>query len=186
MDVNNTDKQAAEPTKQKKTFAGTLMSTLGSLITAAAVIVLVCNFIFPVFKITGSSMNPTLSKGQVVLCNKSADIKKGDVIAFYHNKKVLIKRVIGTPEDVVNILEDGTVELNGNKLDEPYISCKNLGECDTAFPFTVPDSRYFVMGDERASSLDSRSSSVGCIAEENIIGKVYMKVLPFSSFGKVK
>ena len=186
MNENNINKQAAEPTKRKISFAGTLMSTLGSLITAAAVIVLVCNFVFPVFKVTGSSMSPTLSKGQVVLCSKSADIKKGDVIAFYHNKKVLIKRVIGTSEDIVNIREDGTVELNGEKLDEPYISCRSLGECDTAFPFTVPDSRYFVMGDERASSLDSRSTSVGCIAEENIIGKVYMKVLPFSSFGKVK
>ena len=186
MDEKSTNEQTKKPSGNKKAFAKALLSTLCSLITAAAVIVLVCNFIFPVFKVTGNSMEPTLSAGQVVLCNKTSDIKKGDVIAFYHNKKVLIKRIIGTADDVVNILANGTVELNGNMLDEPYVSRKDLGECDTVFPFTVPADRYFVMGDARDTSVDSRSSSVGCVAEENIIGKVYMKVLPFGSSGKVK
>lgn len=186
MYENSTNEQTQNPRSQKKAFAKALLSTLSSLITAAAVVVLVCNFVFPVFKVTGSSMEPTLSKGQVVLCNKSADIKKGDVIAFYHNKKVLIKRVIGTPNDIVNLLDDGTVELNGNILDEPYVSCKAVGECDTAFPFTVPSSRYFVMGDARDTSVDSRSSSVGCVAEENIIGKLSLRVLPLDSSGKIK
>lgn len=186
MDEKKTIEQNKDTKKYKKAFIKALFSTLCSLATAAAVIVLICNFIFPVFKVTGSSMEPTLSKGQTVLCNKSSDIKKGDIIAFYHNKKVLIKRVIGTSGDVINILDDGTVELNGTKLDEPYVSGLSLGECDLSFPFTVPESRYFVMGDERSTSVDSRSTAVGCTAEENIIGKVYMRVAPIGSFGRIK
>lgn len=186
MDEKNINEQNKKPPKYKKAFAKALLSTVCSLVTAAAVIVLICNFIFPVFKVTGSSMEPTLSKGQTVLCNKSSDIKKGDIIAFYHNKKVLIKRVIGTAGDVINILDDGTVELNGTKLDEPYVSSLFLGECDISFPFTVPDSRFFVMGDERSTSVDSRSTAVGCIAEENIIGQIYLRVAPIGSFGRIK
>ena len=186
MDEIKNNEQAKKTKNTKKAFAKALLSTLFSLITAAAVIVLICNFVFPVFRVTGSSMEPTLSKGQTVLCNKSSDIKKGDIIAFYHNKKVLIKRVIGTSGDVINILDDGTVELNGTKPDEPYVSGLSLGECDISFPFTVPESRYFVMGDERSTSVDSRSTAVGCIAEENIIGKVYIRVAPIGSFGRIK
>lgn len=186
MDDKNNCVQTSKPANRKNVFFKALLSTLGSLVTAAAIIVLVCRFILPVFKVTGSSMEPTLSKGQTILCSKYADIKKGDVIAFYHNKKVLIKRIIAVQGDTVEILDNGTVRVNDCALDEPYISRKALGECNTAFPFTVPDSRYFVMGDERETSVDSRSSSVGCVAEENIIGKVYMKILPLDSFGKVK
>ena len=186
MDDKTTNEQAAKPASKKKSFAKALLGTLSSLVTAAAVIVLVCNFVFPVFKVTGNSMEPTLSKGQTVLCSKSADIKRGDVIAFYHNKKVLIKRVIAVSDDIIEVLGDGTVRLNGQETEEPYISSKAVGECDTVFPFTVPDSRYFVMGDARDTSVDSRSSSVGCVAEENIIGKVYMTVWPLDTLGKVK
>jgi signal peptidase I len=186
MDEKNISDQNKKHQSYKKAFAKALLSTICSLVVAAAVIVLVCNFIFPVYRVTGSSMEPTLKKGQTILCNKSSDIKKGDIIAFYHNKKVLIKRVIGTAGDIINIADDGTVELNGAKLTEPYISKPAMGECDVTFPFTVPDSRYFVMGDNRSSSVDSRSTAVGCVAEENIIGKVYMRVTPISSFGKVK
>ena len=186
MDENQTNEKDKKTAEHKRTFAGTLFSTIGSFVTAAAVIVLICNFVFPVFKVTGNSMEPALAKGQTVLCNKSSDIRKGDIIAFYHNKKVLIKRVIAVSGDVVSIQEDGTVELNGEKLDEPYADCMAVGECDIVFPYEVPDSRYFVMGDKRDTSVDSRSSSVGCVAEENIIGKVYMRVLPPGSFGKIK
>jgi signal peptidase I len=184
------EKLIAEQNKKQKicknAFAKTLFSTICSIVTAAAVIVLICNFIFPVFRVMGSGMEPTLSKGQTVLCNKTADIKKGDIIAFYHNKKVLIKRVIAVSDDIVNISDDGTVQINGINIEEPYISQSAVGECDISFPFTVPDSRYFVMGDERETSVDSRSTAVGCIAEENIIGKVYFIVTPFGSMGKVK
>ncbi|SHM86261.1 signal peptidase I [Ruminococcus flavefaciens] len=186
MDEKITTEQNKKPQSYKKAFAKMLLSTLCSLVVAAAVIVLICNFIFPVYRVTGSSMEPTLKKGQTILCNKSSDIKKGDVIAFYHNKKVLIKRVIATAGDVISISDNGTVELNGTNLAEPYVSKPSLGECDITFPFTVPDSRYFVIGDNRSTSVDSRSTAVGCVAEENIIGKVCMRVAPIGSFGKIK
>ena len=186
MDEKITNEQTPKPQKYKKAFVKALLSTVCSLVTAASVIVLVCNFIFPVFRVTGDGMEPALSKGQTILCNKSSDIKKGDIIAFYHNKKVLIKRVIASAGDTVNILEDGTVEINGTKLSEPYVSQLSMGECDISLPFDVPDSRYFVMGDNRTVSVDSRSTAVGCTAEENIIGKVYLRVAPFGSFGKIK
>lgn len=182
-DKTNSDK---ENHKHNKVFAQTLLTTISSIIVAAAVIVLICSFILPVFKVTGDSMTPTLSKRDYILCNKNADIKKGDVIAFYHNRKVLIKRVIGTSNDIINLLDDGTVELNGKKLNEPYISEKAVGETDITYPFTVPESSFFVMGDKRDTSIDSRSTAVGCITEEDIIGKVYMKILPLGSFGKIK
>ena len=186
MNEKDTNENNIEPKSYRKAFAKALFSTVSSLITAAAVIVLICNFVFPLFRVTGSSMEPTLSKGQTVLCNKSGDIKKGDIIAFYHNKKVLIKRVIAASGDTINILDDGTVELNGKKLDEPYISKVSSGECDITFPMTVSEDRYFVMGDEREVSVDSRTTSEGCVAEENIIGKVYFRVTPFGSFGRIK
>ena len=186
MKEKKTNECNIEPKSYRKAFAKALFSTLSSLTTAAAVIVLICNFVFPLFRVTGSSMEPTLSKGQTVLCNKSADIKKGDIIAFYHNKKVLIKRVIAMSGDTVNILDDGTVELNGKKLEEPYIRKASSGECDITFPLTVPEDRYFVMGDEREVSVDSRTTAVGCVAEENIIGKVYFRVTPIGSFGRIK
>ncbi|WP_295091403.1 signal peptidase I [Ruminococcus sp.] len=186
MEDKNTPEQFNKIKSSNNSFVKVLFSTICSVVTAVAVIVLICNFVFPVFRVTGSSMEPTLSKGQTVLCYKTSDIKKGDIIAFYHNKKVLIKRVIAVSDDVVNICNDGTVELNGKKLDEPYVSKSDVGESDISFPFTVPDSRYFVMGDERETSVDSRSASVGCVAEENIIGKIYFIVTPFSSMGKIE
>ena len=181
----DSDKTSAAK-KHNKVFAKTLLTTISSIIVAAAVIILICSFILPVFKVTGDSMTPLLSKGDIILCNKNTEIKKGDVIAFYHNRKVLIKRVIASSNDVINLLDDGTVELNGQKLNETYVSEKAVGQTDITYPFTVPESRFFVMGDKRDTSVDSRSTAVGCIAEENIIGKVYLKILPLDSFGKIK
>ena len=129
-------------------------------------------------------MNPTLQNDEVLLCNKLADIKQGDIIAFYYNNKVLIKRVIGLPGDVIDIAEDGTIYVNGEALDEPYANLA-LGETDQDFPITVANSRYFVCGDNRGVSIDSRSTSIGCIAEENIIGKIFLRVYPFGRFGGV-
>lgn len=167
----------------KKAFKSTLYNTFGSLAVAAAVIVLISSFLFPVLRVTGQSMRPTLMNDELVLCNKSASARKGDVIAFYHNKKILLKRVIGTSGDVIDIKEDGSVYVNGEILDEPYADNKKMGECDITFPYTVPNNRYFVMGDDRKESVDSRSSAVGCIAEENIIGRIYMIVWPFEKLG---
>ena len=164
-------------------YIRTLISTFGAILVAAAAFVLLSYFIFPVIKVTGSSMSPTLKKDQTVMCSRYADIKKGDIIAFYHNKKILIKRVIAQSGDVVDMDDNGCVSVNKQKLNEPYALLSTDGECDITFPYTVPDSRFFVLGDDRSVSVDSRSSAVGCIAEENIIGKVSRIILPISELG---
>ena len=130
-------------------------------------------------------MTPTLQNDEVLICNKLAEPERGDVIAFYYNNKVLLKRLIGLPGDKIDIAEDGTVIVNDAELVEPYVSEIAIGECDVEFPYQVPENRYFVLGDHRAVSIDSRSTSVGCIAEENIIGKVMVRVLPVKKFGMV-
>lgn len=172
--------------RYKKEFFGTLYATIGSVMVFAAAFVLICNFIFPVLKVTGSSMSPTISSNETVLCSKTSTLEKGDIIAFYHNKKILIKRIIGTADDVIDISDDGTVRVNGAVQDEPYIINKGLGECDISFPYTVPGSRYFVMGDDRTYSVDSRCSEIGCVAEEDVIGKVSLVVWPLGDLRKPK
>lgn len=175
-----------ERRKYKKEFFGTLSATIGSVMVFAAAFVLICNFVFPVLKVTGSSMSPTISSNETVLCSKTSSLEKGDIIAFYHNKKILIKRIIGTADDVIDISDDGTVRVNGTVQDEPYIINKGLGECDISFPYTVPGSRYFVMGDDRTYSVDSRYSEIGCVAEEDVIGKVSLVVWPLGDLRKPK
>ncbi len=123
-------------------------------------------------------MQPTLEDDQLVICQKSGEFESGDVVAFYHNNKILLKRVIGVSGDVIDIQEDGTVYVNGQRLEEPYLSEKAFGECDLELPYQVPDQRIFVMGDHRSTSVDSRSSTVGCIAEEAIVGKVFLRIWP--------
>lgn len=162
-------------------FIRTFRNTVSSLIVIAAVAVLISTMIMPVLRVTGTSMNPTLNNDEVLVCSKLSEIKKGDIAAFYYNNKVLLKRVIGTSGDIIDITEEGTVSVNGEVLDEPYISEAAFGECDIELPYQVPENRIFVMGDHRAVSIDSRSSSVGCIADENIIGKVIMVVYPLKN-----
>lgn len=168
--------------RYRENFIKTLWSTVSSLIVVAAIAVIISTMLLPVLRVTGASMNPTLQNDEVLLCNKLSDIKQGDIIAFYYNNKVLIKRVIGLPGDTIDIAEDGTIYVNGEALDEPYVSELALGETDQEFPLTVADSRYFVCGDNRSVSIDSRSTSIGCIAEENIIGKIFLRVYPFGRF----
>ena len=151
----------------------------------AAIAVMISTMIMPVLRVTGTSMTPTLQNDQVIICNKLAECQKGDVVAFYYNNKVLIKRVIGVAGDVIDISGDGVVSVNGEPLDEPYVSELALGECDIELPYQVPDNRIFVMGDHRSVSIDSRSTSVGCVAIENVIGKVLLRVYPIDSFGKI-
>ena len=170
----------------KRRYARTLFGTLGTLIAAAAAVVLLSVLVFPVLRVTGKSMAPTLSEDQIIMCSRYSKADRGDVIAFYHNKKILIKRVIGLSGDVIEIREDGKVYVNGSASDEPYAFLSAEGECDITFPYTVPTGRYFVMGDDRALSVDSRSTAVGCIAEENVIGKVTLRILPLSDAGRVK
>lgn len=171
--------------KYRHSFAFTLRSTVASIIVVAAIAVMISTMIMPVLRVTGTSMTPTLQNDQVIICNKLAECQKGDVVAFYYNNKVLIKRVIGVAGDVIDISGDGVVSVNGEPLDEPYVSELALGECDIELPYQVPDNRIFVMGDHRSVSIDSRSTSVGCVAIENVIGKVLLRVYPIDSFGKI-
>lgn len=162
-----------------KEYHRMLSNTVSSLIVVAAVAVLISMLFLPVLRVTGTSMAPTFMNDELVICNKRGNFKSGDVVAFYFNNKILLKRVIGTAGDVIDIKEDGTVYLNGEVLDEPYVNEKALGECDIKLPYQVPDNRIFVMGDHRSTSIDSRSTSVGCIADEYIIGKVILRIWPF-------
>lgn len=165
--------------KYIKEYRRMLSNTVSSLIVVAAVAVLISMLFLPVLRVTGTSMAPTFMNDELVICNKRGNFKSGDVVAFYFNNKILLKRVIGTAGDVIDIKEDGTVYLNGEVLDEPYVNEKALGECDIKLPYQVPDNRIFVMGDHRSTSIDSRSTSVGCIADEYIIGKVILRIWPF-------
>ncbi|MGN0631280.1 MAG: signal peptidase I, partial [Ruminococcus sp.] len=132
-----------------------------------------------------SSMTPTLQNDELVICRKYGGFSKGDVVAFYFNNKILLKRVIGVSGDIIDIAEDGTVYVNGEAIDEPYLNEKAFGECDLDLPYQVPDERVFVMGDHRSTSVDSRSTSVGCIANEAIVGEVILRIWPLKEIGTV-
>jgi signal peptidase I len=164
--------------RYSQSFRKSLLNTVSGLIVTAAIAVIITTMILPVLRVTGSSMTPTLRNDQVLLCSKLSEPKRSDIIAFYYNNKVLLKRIIGLPGDVIDISEDGTVSVNGEILDEPYVNELASGECDIQLPYQVPENRYFVMGDHRAVSIDSRSTAVGCVAEENIIGKVFLRIMP--------
>lgn len=162
-----------------------LKSIVYALIIVAAVSVLVATLVLPVLQISGTSMEPTLKNGEIVVLVKTSKPERGSLCGFYYSNKILIKRVIGLPGDVVVIDNDGNVYVNGAMLDEPYLSDKMLGECDLEFPYTVPEMTYFVLGDQRSNSVDSRSSVIGTISQDDIIGKVFFKVWPLSDFGFV-
>lgn len=166
-------------------YVKTFRSTVNILITVAAIAVLVATLLLPVLQIYGTSMTPTLYDGELVVSVKTSEMEKGDVIAFYYNNKILVKRVIASAGEWVEIDEDGNLYINGELQDEPYIQEKSLGECDIKMPYQVPEGRIFVMGDHRSVSVDSRSSSVGCVAEEQIVGKLIYKVWPIKSIGKL-
>lgn len=169
----------------RKRYRIVLKSTVYTLITVAAIAVLVATLWMPVLQIYGNSMTPTLSNGNIVVSVKADDFRNGDIIAFYYNNKILIKRVIAGPGDWVDIKEDGTVYVNSEKLDEPYLTEKALGDCNIELPYQVPESRLFVMGDHRSVSVDSRNTAVGCVAEEQIVGKIVFRVWPLNKFGGI-
>ncbi len=170
--------------KYKQNFRNSVKSTVSALITIVAVAVILSTMLIPVLRVTGTSMTPTLQNDEYVLCSKVSTVKQGDIIAFYYNNRILLKRVIGVSGDVIDISDDGTVTLNDKVLDEPYISEKALGECDIELPYQVPENRLFVMGNHRSVSVDSRSTSVGCVAEENIVGKVMLRIWPLKEAGR--
>lgn len=178
--------QELKKEKFKSRYVKVLMSTVYTLIIVASVAALIATLIMPVLQISGSSMNPTLHEGEIVLSLKTKKFDTGDIIAFYHGNKILVKRVIAKSGNWVNIDEDGKVYVNEKLLDEPYLKERNLGQIDIEFPYQVPEGSYFVLGDDRATSIDSRNSTIGCVNEEDIIGKVIFKVWPIKRIGLVK
>ena len=171
--------------KYKHRYRAGFRSTVSTLVVVAAIAVLVATLWMPVLQIYGTSMTPTLEEGQIVLSLKDSSVERGDLVAFYLGNKLLVKRVIAGPMDWVEITQDGKVYVNGECLEEPYVSELALGQCDLDFPYQIPDERYFLMGDHRETSVDSRSSVVGCVATEQIVGKIVYCVWPFARIGKI-
>lgn len=167
-------------------YTSVLRSTINTLIIVAAFAILVATLWIPVLQIYGTSMVPTLQEGQIVVCVKDSSFDRGDLISFYVGNNLLVKRVIAGPGDWVDIDENGTVYVNGEALDEPYVSEKALGQSDLQFPYQVPQARYFLMGDQRTTSVDSRTSLIGCVGMEQIVGKIVFRVWPFPDFGMVE
>ena len=167
--------------RRQKAYNKALRGTVYVLTIVAAVAVLIATLVLPVLQIEGTSMEPTLSNGDIVLLMKTTRFERGNLCAFTWNNKLLVKRVIGLPGDWIEINTDGTVYLNGDKLEEPYVQQMALGECDLEFPFQVPQEQYFVVGDMRENSIDSRNSLIGCIPKDQIVGKVFFRIWPFKS-----
>ncbi|MEE1393197.1 MAG: signal peptidase I [Negativibacillus sp.] len=169
-----------------KRYSSTLKSTVAVLIVVAALAILVATLWMPVFQIYGTSMSPALQEGEFVIAIKSNDLKTGDICALWYGNKLLVKRVIAGPGSWVDIDKDGNVSVDGKVLDEPYLQEKAFGDCDIELPMQVPDARWFVMGDNRATSADSRNSTVGCISEEYIVGRIEFCIWPLSEFGPIQ
>ncbi len=170
----------------KSRYGRVLRSTVFALLVVAAVAVIIAVLVFPVLQISGTSMTETLQDKDIVVAMNSSDYTTGDVIAFYYNNNILVKRVIAVTGDWVDIDEDGNVFVNGEMLEEPYISEKAFGDCNITLPYQVPDEKVFVMGDHRATSIDSRNTAVGCIGSELVVGRILFRVWPLSEMGAVK
>jgi len=169
--------------KYKSKYKKILKSTIYALLIVVAISVIAATFLFPVLKIYGESMRPNITEGDIVLCTKKSKFEHGEIIAFYYNNRILVKRVIATSSDWVNIDELGNVYVNDELLDEKYLEEKTLGESDIKYPYQVPEDSYFVLGDKRDTSVDSRSSVIGTISKEQIIGKITFRVWPLKQIG---
>ena len=172
--------------RYKSRYRSVLRSTIYSLITVSAIAVLIANLWLPVLQVYGNSMTPTLQNGEIFFTVKMSEFEPGDIISFYYNNKILIKRVIARSGEWVNMDADGNVYVNETLLDEPYLDEKAFGDCNIELPYQVPEGRVFVMGDHRSTSVDSRNSAVGCVAQEQIVGKILFRVWPLEKFGWVQ
>ena len=171
--------------KYNRKYKQVLRSTMHALVVVAAVAVLIATLALPVLQISGSSMEPTLNDEEIVVLLKTTNLKRDELCCFSYQNKLLIKRIIGLPGDKINIDENGNVYVNDVLLDEPYITDKSLGECDITFPCYVTDNHYFVLGDHRSTSIDSRSSAIGLVSEDYIVGKIFFRIWPFESISLV-
>ena len=172
--------------KHRRSYRSTLLSTISALIIVAAIAVLVSMLALPVLQVVGESMTPSIYEGEIVVAPKGTAFQKGDVIAFYYNNKILVKRVIANAGEWVNIDADGNVFINDVPLDEPYVSEKAFGDCNITLPYQVPDGKIFVMGDHRATSSDSRNTAVGCVAQEQVVGRVVLRIWPLNRISFIK
>ena len=172
--------------RYRKRFRVVMRSTVYTLVTVAAVAVLVATLWLPVLQIYGTSMTPTFHDGEIVFSLKDSTAHTGDIVAFYYNNKILVKRVIAASGEWVDMAEDGTVYVNGEELAEPYLDEKAYGESNIVYPYQVPESKLFVMGDHRATSVDSRNAAVGCVSEEQMVGRILFRVWPLNRFGRVE
>ena len=171
--------------KSRNNYIRALRNTIFSLVVVAAAAVIVAMLVLPVLQIQGTSMTDTLDDQDIVVALRGSKYKTGDVVAFYYNNNILVKRVIATTGQWVNITEDGTVYVDNVRVDEPYVKEKALGDCNIQLPYQVPDGKIFVMGDHRSTSLDSRNTAIGCISDDMVVGRLLMRVWPLMKFGGV-
>lgn len=184
------DESLAEAPQKKRKRSRSLLRIISkvcaALVVTSAIVVLMVNFAFPIVRIYGSSMSSTLIDGDIVIALKTTSLEKEDICAFNYGSRILCKRVIGLEGDVIEINDEGAVFVNGNELDEPYAKGRSLGSSDMEFPLTVPKDSYFVLGDNRRNSIDSRNSVIGCVSKDQVVGKLIFCVLPIPSFGKIE
>lgn len=178
-------KQELARERYKRRYRNVLRSTVFTMTVVAAIAVLVATIFMPVLRIYGKSMTPTLNEGEIVVSVKGSDFSRGSVVGLYVGNKLLVKRVIAGPGQWVNIARDGTVTVDGKELKEPYLTEKAYGDVNIDLPYQVPDGRYFVMGDHRSTSQDSRNLTVGCIAEEQIVGRIVFRIWPLKRLGPI-